>query len=186
MLRGCAQEKSSPSSRRTPTSCESTTGSLKCPPVRNRQQDNKGTSRSADIGRNCTRGELPANPNRTRELAGGPSHGGNSTDGAIDNREIIPHRDPSSGGSDGGSSNHGAGRRAGGGGDSGGRGHANSHASGASRGSFDAHQKIEELWRKKSSTAGDNDGFPAFSARLRNLLLPEKFKPLGITKYDTK
>jgi hypothetical protein len=33
---------------------------------------------------------------------------------------------------------------------------------------------------------GDNDGFPAFSARLRNLLLPEKFKPLGITKYDAK
>jgi hypothetical protein len=31
-LRGCAQEKSSPSSRRTPTSCELTTGSLKCPP----------------------------------------------------------------------------------------------------------------------------------------------------------
>jgi hypothetical protein len=24
------------------------------------------------------------------------------------------------------------------------------------------------------------------SARLRNLLLPEKFKPLGITKYDAK
>jgi hypothetical protein len=34
--------------------------------------------------------------------------------------------------------------------------------------------------------AGDNDGFPAFYARLRNLLLPEKFKPLGITKYDAK
>jgi hypothetical protein len=34
--------------------------------------------------------------------------------------------------------------------------------------------------------AGDNDGFPVFSARLRNLLLPEKFKPLGITKYDAK
>jgi hypothetical protein len=34
--------------------------------------------------------------------------------------------------------------------------------------------------------AGDNDGFPAFSAWLRNLLLPEKFKPLGITKYDAK
>jgi hypothetical protein len=34
--------------------------------------------------------------------------------------------------------------------------------------------------------AGNNDGFPAFSSRLRNLLLPEKFKPLGITKYDTK
>jgi hypothetical protein len=31
-LRGCAREKSSPSSRRTPTSCELTTGSLKCPP----------------------------------------------------------------------------------------------------------------------------------------------------------
>jgi hypothetical protein len=39
---------------------------------------------------------------------------------------------------------------------------------------------------KNFSTAGDNDGFPAFSARLRNLLLPEKFKPLGITKYDAK
>jgi hypothetical protein len=47
-------------------------------------------------------------------------------------------------------------------------------------------KKIEELRRKKSSTAGDNDGFPAFSARLHNLLLPEKFKPLGITKYDAK
>jgi hypothetical protein len=34
--------------------------------------------------------------------------------------------------------------------------------------------------------AGENDGFLAFSARLRNLLLPEKFKPLGITKYDAK
>jgi hypothetical protein len=38
----------------------------------------------------------------------------------------------------------------------------------------------------KSSTAGNNDGFPAFSTRLRNLLPPEKFKPLGITKYDAK
>jgi hypothetical protein len=36
------------------------------------------------------------------------------------------------------------------------------------------------------STAGDSDDFPAFSARLRNLLLPEKFKPLEITKYDAK
>jgi hypothetical protein len=150
------------------------------PPVRNRQQVNEATSRSADISRTRTRGELPANPNRTRASAGGPSHGGNSAGGAIGNREIIPHRDPGGGGSDGGSSNHGAGRRAGGG------GHANSHASGASRGGFDASQKIEELRRKKSSTAGDNDGFPAFSARLRNLLLLEKFKPLGITKYDAK
>jgi hypothetical protein len=80
----------------------------------------------------------------------------------------------------------GASRRAGGRGDCGGRGHANSHASGASRGGFDARQKIKELRRKKSSTAGDNDGFPTFSPQLRNLLLPEKFKPLGITKYDVK
>jgi hypothetical protein len=62
----------------------------------------------------------------------------------------------------------------------------NSHASGASQGGYDACQKIEELRRKKSATAGDNDGFPAFSPRLRNLLLPDKFKPLGITKYDAK
>jgi hypothetical protein len=153
---------------------------------RNRQQDNEDTSRSADIGRNRTRGELPANPNYTRASAGGPSHGGNSAGGASGNREIIPPRDPGGKGSDGGRSNHGADRRAGGGGDRGGRGHANSHASGASRGGFDARQKIEELRRKKSSTAGDNDGFPAFSAPLRSLLLPEKFKPLGITKYNAK
>jgi hypothetical protein len=62
----------------------------------------------------------------------------------------------------------------------------NSHASGASQGGYDARQKIEELRRKKSATAGDNDGFPAFSPRLRNLLLPDKFKPLGITHYDAK
>jgi hypothetical protein len=60
----------------------------------------------------------------------------------------------------------------------------NNHVSGVSHSGYDARQKIEELRRKKSSTSGDNDGFPAFSARLRNLLLPEKFKPLGITKYD--
>jgi hypothetical protein len=152
------------------------------PSVRNR--DNEATSRSTDLGRNRTRAELPAQPNRTRANVGGPSQGGNS------NREIIPHRDPDGGGrdpggggSDGGSSNHGANRRAGGGG---GRDHANSHASGASQGGYDARQKIEELRRKKASTSSDNDGFPAFSARLRNLLLPEKFKPLGISKYDAK
>jgi hypothetical protein len=39
--------------------------------------------------------------------------------------------------------------------------------------------QIEEIRRKKSFEAGDNDGFPAFSARLCNLLLPVKFKPLG-------
>jgi hypothetical protein len=46
------------------------------PPVRNR--DNEATSRSADLGRNRTRAELPANPNHTRATAGGPSQGGNS------------------------------------------------------------------------------------------------------------
>jgi hypothetical protein len=154
------------------------------PPARNR--DNEATSRSADLGHNRTRAELPAQPNHTRANAGGPSQGGNS------NREIIPHRDPGGsgrdpgGGSDGGSSNHGVNRRAGGGGDRGGQDHANSHASGASQGGYDARQKIEELQQKKSATAGDNDGFPAFSPRLRNLLLPDKFKPLGITKYDAK
>jgi hypothetical protein len=39
----------------------------------------------------------------------------------------------------------------------------NRHASGASRGGFDARQKIEELQCTKASTASDNDGFPAFS-----------------------
>jgi hypothetical protein len=155
------------------------------PPARN--CDNEATSRNADLGRNRTRAELPTQPNRTRANAGGPSQGGNS------NREIIPHRDPGGGGrdpggggSDGGSSNHGATRRADGGGGRGGRDHANNHASRASQGGYDARQKIEELRRKKSATAGDNDGFPAFSPRLRNLLLPDKFKPLGITKYDAK
>jgi hypothetical protein len=154
------------------------------PPARNR--DNEATSRSADLGRNHTRAELPANPNRTRANTGGPSLAGNSAAAAGSDREIIPYHDPGGGGSDGRSSNHGANRRAGGGGGCGGRDHANSHASGASQGGYDARQKIEELRRKKSATAGDNDGFPAFSPRLRNLLLPDKFKPLGITKYDAK
>jgi hypothetical protein len=154
------------------------------PPARNR--DNKATSRSTDLGHNRTRAELPANPNRTRATAGGPSQGGNNVAAASSDREIVPHRDPGGGGSDGRSSNHGANRRPGGGGDRGGRRHANSHASGASQGGFDARQKIEELRRKKSATAGDNDSYPAFSPRLRNLLLPDKFKPLGITKYDAK
>jgi hypothetical protein len=154
------------------------------PPARNR--DNEATSRSADLGCNRTRAELPAQPNRTRANADKPSQAGNSAAAAAGDREIIPHRDPGGGGSDDGSSNHGANRRAGGGGDRGGRGHANSHTSGASQGGYDARQKIEELRRKKSATEGDNDGFPAFSPRLRNLLLAEKFKPLGITKYDAK
>jgi hypothetical protein len=99
---------------------------------------------------------------------------------------VVAHGDVGGGGSDGGSSSHKAGRRAGGGGDRKGRGHADSHVTGVSRGSYDARRRIEEIQRKKSSTAGENDGFPAFSARLRNLLLPEKFKPLGITNYDAK
>jgi hypothetical protein len=152
------------------------------------QRDNEATSRSAGNCPNRTRADLPAEPNRHRSTAGGPPERDNS------NREVVPHRapaggggnDPDGGGSDGGSSNHGANRRAGGGGSRGGRGHANSHASGASQGGYDARQKIEELRRKKSTTAGDGDGFPAFSPRLCNLLLPDKFKPLGITKYDAK
>jgi hypothetical protein len=97
------------------------------PPTRNR--DNEATSRSADLGHNRTRAELPAQPNRTRANAGGPSQARNSAAAAGGNREIIPYRDPGGGGSDGGSSNHGANRRAGGRGGCGGRGHANSHAS---------------------------------------------------------
>jgi hypothetical protein len=75
------------------------------PPARNR--DNEATSRSADLGRNRTRAELPAQPNRPRVNTGGPSQGGNS------NREVVPHRapngggrEPDGGGSDDGSSNH--------------------------------------------------------------------------------
>jgi hypothetical protein len=45
---------------------------------------------------------------------------------------------------------------------------------------------IVDIRRKKATEASDNDDFPAYSARLRDLLLPEKFKLLGITKYDTK
>jgi hypothetical protein len=151
------------------------------PPARPR--DNEATSRSANNGPNRTRAELPAEPNRRRSNAGGPPQRDNS------NRKIVPDRAPAGGGGndpDGGSSNHGANRRAGGGGSRGGRGHTNSHASGASQGGYDARQKIKELRRKKSTTAGDGDGFPAFSPRLRNLLLLDKFKPLGITKYDAK
>jgi hypothetical protein len=152
-----------------------------------RNRDNEATSRSVDLGRNRTRAKLPTQPNRTRANVSEPSQGVNS------NREIIHHRDPGGGGrdsggggSDGGSSNHWANGRAGGEGGRGSRDHANSHASRASQVGNDARQKIEELRRKKSATAGDNDGFPAFSPRLRNLLLPDKFKPLGITKYDAK
>jgi hypothetical protein len=99
---------------------------------------------------------------------------------------VAAHGDAGGGGSGGRSSSHGVGRRASGRGDRGGQGHADSHITGVSRGGYDAHHRIEEILCNKSSTAGENDGFPAFSARLRNLLLPEKFKPLGVTKYDAK
>jgi hypothetical protein len=51
------------------------------PPARNR--DNKATSHSAALGRNRTRAEVPAQPNRTRANTGGPSQGGNN------NREVV-------------------------------------------------------------------------------------------------
>jgi uncharacterized membrane protein YgcG len=98
------------------------------PPARN-----EATSRSADLGRNSTRAELPANPNRTRAMDSGPSQAGNSAAAAGNDCEIVPHRDPGGGGSGGGSSNQGANRRAGGGGDHGGRGHTNSHSMPARR-----------------------------------------------------
>jgi hypothetical protein len=157
------------------------------PPLRTREADHEATSRSpADNGHNHTQGELPQNPNRTRASAGGPSQGSNSVGDAGGSRGATAHGDASGGGSGGGSSSHGAGRRAGGGGDRGGRVHADSHVSGVSHGGYDARRRIEEIRRKKSSTAGENDGYPAFSAQLRNLLLPKKFKPPGITKYDAK
>jgi hypothetical protein len=157
------------------------------PPLRTREADHEATSHSlADNGRNHTRGELPQNPNHTRASAGGPSQGGHSAGCAGGSCVVVAHGDAGGGGSSGGRSSHGAGTRAGGGGDRGGRGHADSHITGVSCGDYDARRRIEEIRRKKSSTAGENDGLPAFSARLRNLLLPEKFKPLGITKYDAK
>jgi hypothetical protein len=158
------------------------------PPPRTREHGHhEATSRSpVDGGHNRSRGEQPQNPNRTRASAGGPSQGGNSDSGAGGTHGTASHGDAGGGGSSGGSSSHRAGRRAGGGGDRGGRGHADSHITDISRGSYDARCRIEEIRRKKTSEAGDSDGFPAFSARLRNLLLSEKFKPLGITKYDAK
>jgi hypothetical protein len=157
------------------------------PPLRTHEADHEATSRSpADNGRNGTRGELPQNPNRTRASAGGPSQGSHSASGDGSSHAVVAHGDAGGGGSGGGSSSHGAGRRAGGGGDRGGRGHADSHVTSVSRGGYDTRRRIEEIRRKKSSMAGENDGFPSFSTRLRNLLLPEKFKPLWITKYDAK
>jgi hypothetical protein len=155
------------------------------PPLKTHEpRHHVATSRSpTDGGRYQSRGEQPQNPNRSRDSAGGPSQGGNSASGS---RGDASHDDGGDRGSSDGSSSHGAGRRAGGSGDRRGRDHANSHVTGISRDGYDARHIIEEICCKKASAASDSDGFPAFSARLRDLLLPEKFKPLGITKYDAK
>jgi hypothetical protein len=154
------------------------------PPVRTHEpRHHESTSRNpADGGRNCTRGEQHLNPNRSRASAGGPSQGGNSQGGTCGSCGGAKHG--CGRGSSGGSSSHGAGRRDGGSGDHGGRGHANSHVTGNSRGSYDARHRIEEIRRKKATEASDSDGFPANSARLRNLLLLEKFKLLGNSKFS--
>jgi hypothetical protein len=146
------------------------------PPLRTRDsRHHEATSRSpADGGRNRSRGEQPQNPNRSKALARGPSQGGNSAGDADGSRGGASRGDR---GSSGESSSHGAGRRGGGDGDREGRGHANS---------YDARRRIEEIRQKKATEASDSNGFPAFSARLRDLLLPKKFKPLGITKYEAK
>jgi hypothetical protein len=124
------------------------------PPLRTREADHKATSPSpADNGRN-----------RTRSSTSGPSQGGNSAGGAGGSHGADAHGDAGGGGSGSGSSSHGPGRRAGGGGDHGGQGHANSHVTGASRGGYEVRRRIEEIRRKKSSTAGENDGFPTFFA----------------------
>jgi hypothetical protein len=126
-------------------------------PPRTRKHEATGRS-PADNGRNRTRGELPQNPKCTRASAGGPSQGGNSVGGTGGSRGAAAHGDTGGGGS----SSHGAGRRAGGGGDREGRDHADSHVTGVSRGGYDACCRIEKIRRNKSSTAGDNDSFPAF------------------------
>jgi hypothetical protein len=91
------------------------------PPARTREHENReATSCIPANGCNCTRGELPQNPNHTRASAGGPSQGGNSAGGAGGSHDATDHGDAGGGGSSGGSSSHGAGRRAGGGGDRGG------------------------------------------------------------------
>jgi hypothetical protein len=62
----------------------------------------------------------------------------------------------------------------------------NSHDTSIARDGYGTRHRIDEIRRKKATEATDNDDFPAYSARLRNLLLFDKFKPLGISKYDTK
>jgi hypothetical protein len=60
------------------------------PPAKPR--DNEATRRSANNGPNRTRTDLPAEPNRRRSNAGGPSLQDRG------NREVVPHRAPAGGG----------------------------------------------------------------------------------------
>jgi hypothetical protein len=93
------------------------------------------------------------------------------------------------------------GRRAGGGGDRRGRGHANSHVTGNSRGSYNARHRIEEIRRKKASEANDSDDFlpssldfATCSSRRNSSLLGSpsttrkktQFNGLGATPYPLK
>jgi hypothetical protein len=138
--------------------------------------NHEATSRSrnlAEVGPIRVHGEHQPTPNRSRASAGRPSQGGASGGGDRGGRR--------------GRSSHGTDRRADGGGERGGRGHANSHATGNAHGGYDTHHRIDEICRaKKTTEVSDSDGFPAYSSQLRALLLLQKFKPLGITKYDAK
>jgi hypothetical protein len=134
-----------------------------------------------------TWGPIAAAPNTSRppialELGGGPSHGGASGGGGGGGSNSSSH-----GGGDSSSSSHGGGGRCGDDSEHEGRGHGNNHATGNARSGNDARYRIDEIRpTKKTTNVNDNDGFPAFTARLRTLLLPKKFKPIGISKYDAK
>jgi hypothetical protein len=63
----------------------------------------------------------------------------------------------------------------------------NNHFTSNAHGSYNARHRIDEIRRaKKTTNVSDNNNFLAFTSRLRTLLLPKKFKPLGISKYDVK
>ena len=56
-----------------------------------------------------------------------------------------------------------------------------------SRCDYDARTTITARCRARElENDNDTDGFPAYSRHLRGFLLPKKFKPLGISKYDGK
>jgi hypothetical protein len=112
------------------------------PPVRTHEPRQHGV-------RNCTRGEQPHNPNRSRASSRGPSQGGNSAGGTGGSRGGASRGAGDDGGSSGGSSSHGAGRRVGGSSDHGGRGHANSHVTSNSHGGYDAHTELKKFIPKR-------------------------------------